>query len=274
MCVLPPADRGAAVHHAYKNEPHPLVRKMESIVDLSEDEREACLALPMMVREFGPDQDLARFGDHPSQSCIVLDGFAFRYKLCGEADRQILAFHMPGEIPDLQSMYIKTMDHNVATLSAARVGFIQHRTLFDLMARFPRLAGAFWRETLIDAAIFREWMVGMGQRRAPARIAHLFCEMHARLDAIGMADGWTVPFPVSQDELGDALGLTAVHINRALQILRGRDLITFEKGLLTIHDWDELVQVGDFEATYLHLQPKSQSAPDRSGMARSRVQAN
>jgi CRP-like cAMP-binding protein len=248
------------MHHPYTTEPHPLVRKMESIVDLTSEEREALRALPMMVRELHADQDIVRDGDEPSQSCLVLDGFTVRYKLAGEDRRQILSFHIPGEIPDLQSLYLKTMDHSLATLTNARLGFIQHRTLFDLMARFPRIAGAFWRETLIDGAIFREWMVGMGRRKAPSRIAHFFCEMYARLDSIGMAENWTVPLPITQEELGDALGLSAVHTNRALQDLRGQDLITFERGKLTVDNWKGLVRVGEFDPAYLHLAPKATEA--------------
>lgn len=130
-------------------------------------------------------------------------------------------------------------------------------SLGRLMAEFPRLAGVFWRETLIDAAIFREWMVGLGQRKAPGRIARFMCEMYARLDSIGMSDGWTVPLPITQKELGDALGLSSVHTNRALQELRGEDIIVFERGKLTVLDWDGLVGAGEFDPTYLHLAPKA-----------------
>jgi CRP-like cAMP-binding protein len=233
---------------------------MESIVDLTSEERDALRALPMMVREVGADQDVVRDGDRPSQSCLVLDGFAVRYKLAGDARRQILALHIPGEIPDLQTIHLKTMDHSLATLTDARLGFIQHRALLDLMGHFPRIAGAFWRETLIDAAIFREWMVGMGRRKAPSRIAHFFCEMYARLESIAMSENWTVPLPITQEELGDSLGLSAVHTNRALQELRGKDLIVFERGKLSIPDWNGLVRVGEFDPTYLHLAPKAAEA--------------
>jgi hypothetical protein len=105
------------MHHPYTTEPHPLVRKMESIVDLTPEEREALRALPMMVRELRADQDIVRDGDQPSQCCLVLDGFTIRYKLAGEDRRQILSIHIPGEIPDLQSLHLHTMDHSLATLT-------------------------------------------------------------------------------------------------------------------------------------------------------------
>jgi CRP-like cAMP-binding protein len=250
--AVSPGCRGAALHRPTEGEQNPLVRKLESIVDLTPEERDALFDLPMMVREFRAHQDIVRDGDRPSQCCLVIEGFALRYKLVGEDRRQILAFHIPGEIPDLQSLYLKTLDHNLATLTQARVGLIQHRALYDLMARYPRLAGAFWRETLIDAAIFREWMVGLGRRRAPARIAHFFCEMFRRLEAIGMAKNGTIKLPITQEELGDTLGLSAVHTNRSLQELRSQDLFTFEGGRLTIHDWDRLAEEGEFDPLYLH----------------------
>ena len=246
------------MHHPYKNEPHPLVRKMESIADLTSDEQAGLRALPMMVREIPADSDIVRDGDRPSQCCLLLEGMLSRYKYAGEdGRRQILAFHIAGEIPDLQSLYLKTMDHSMAAVVTSKVGFIQHDTMYRFMAEFPRLAGVFWRETLIDAAIFREWMVGMGRRRAPGRIAHFFCEMYVRLDSIGMADEWTVPLPITQEELGDALGLSSVHTNRALQDLRGENLIAFDRGRLTVLDWRRLVAKGEFEDTYLHLDRKA-----------------
>jgi CRP-like cAMP-binding protein len=238
-----------------------LIRKLESIVDLSADERSALLSLPVMPREFGPDEDVVRDGDRPTQCCLLIKGLMIRYKLAGEDRRQILAFHIPGEIPDLQSLYLKTLDHSVATVTASTLGFIPHQDLYRLFAEFPRIAGAFWRETLIDAAIFREWMVGLGRRKAPSRIAHFFCEMYARLDAIGMAAEGTVPLPITQEELGDALGLSSVHTNRALQDLRGKNYFTFERGKLTIHDWRGLAREGEFDQTYLHQNPERQPEP-------------
>ncbi|MBM0207154.1 Crp/Fnr family transcriptional regulator [Micromonospora sp. STR1s_5] len=246
------------MHESYKNEPHPLVRKMESIADLTSDEREGLRALPMMIREIRADSDIVRDGDRPSQCCLLLEGMLYRYKYAGDdGRRQILAFHIPGEIPDLQSLYLKTMDHSMAAVTTSKVGFIQHDVMYRFMAEFPRVAGMFWRETLIDAAIFREWMVGMGRRKAPCRIAHFLCEMYVRLDSIGMAHNWTVPLPITQEELGDSLGLSSVHTNRALQELRSDNLFTFDRGRLTVLDWDRLVAVGEFEDTYLHLDRKT-----------------
>ena len=246
---------GTALHPAYKGDPHPLVRRVESIFCLTVEERDALRALPMTVRQVSRHQDIVRDGDHPSQCCLVLEGVLFRYKTSSDAKRQIIAFHIAGEIPDLQSLHLKTMDHSLASLTRARLGFIQHSAMFELMSRFPRLAGAFWRETLIDAAIFREWVVNLGIRPAGKRLAHFLCEMYRRFDSIGLAGEGTVAFPVTQEELADTLGVSAVHTNRALQDLRAQGLVIFEAGKLTIPDWNSLIAYCDFDPTYLHLNP-------------------
>src|SRR4051795_8364811 len=101
-----------------------------------------------------------------------------------EGKRQILSFHIPGEIPDLQSLHLDVMDHSLGTLARSKLAFLSHETVRDLTRCCPRIADAFWRETLIDAAIFREWMVGLGRREAYARVAHLLCELYVRLGAV------------------------------------------------------------------------------------------
>jgi CRP-like cAMP-binding protein len=248
------------VHHSYTDDPHPLVRKLESIVELTSDERAAISALPLMKRELDAGQDIVREGDHPSQACLVLEGWTFRYKIAGGDRRQIFSFHIPGDTPDLLSIHLKTMDHSLATLTDCRLGFIQHRALHDLFERHPRLTGVFWRDTLIDAAVFREWMVGMGRRRAPVRIAHLLCELYVKLEAIGMVEGNSVPLPITQETVSDSLGLSPVHVNRALMALRAKHLFTFERRTLTVLNWNALAKLAEFDPAYLHLEPQARAS--------------
>jgi CRP-like cAMP-binding protein len=117
----------------------------------------------------------------------------------------------------------------------------------------PRIADALWRDTLIDAAVFREWIVGLGRRDALTRIAHLFCEMLVRLKSVGLAEGNACDLPMTQAEIGDALGLSTVHVNRILRSLRAAGLIELRAGTLTVKDWEGLQSAGVFDATYLHL---------------------
>ncbi|MER2264639.1 Crp/Fnr family transcriptional regulator [Methylobacterium oxalidis] len=234
-----------------------LVRKLESIATFCDDERQAILSLPAKTRVLQPGQDLVRDSDRPSQCCLILNGWACRYKIIGGGKRQIFSFHVAGDIPDLQSLHIHTVDHSLATLTEATVAFIPHESLRDLTARFPGIAAAFWRDTLIEAAIFREWMVGMGRRSAYEHVAHLFCEMYLKLQAVGLAGNYRCPLPLTQVDLGDALGLSNVHVNRVLQEMRRRKLISLHGGTLVIEAWDELNRVSEFDPTYLHLETRA-----------------
>jgi CRP-like cAMP-binding protein len=235
---------------------HPVVEKLESITDLSPAERDALAALPMRVQEVRADLDVVREGDQPFQCCLVLEGFTCRYKFTDKGKRQIFAFHTPGDIPDLQSLHLKIMDHTLGTITPCRLAFIHHGDMRELFRQHPRLADLFWRDTLIDAAIFREWMLGIGRRSAKARLAHFLCEMVVRLRAIGRQRGNTVPLPITQAEVGDALGLSTVHVNRTLQELREEGLLTWDNGILAVLDWGRLKAAGEFDPTYLHLDPK------------------
>ena len=245
---------------AVSSNSHPLIRKLESIFTLTDEERDALVSLPMQIADLKADQDVVREGDRPSRSFVLLEGFACTYKVTGEGKRQIMAFHISGDIPDLQSLHLKVLDNSVGTITPCKVGFIQHETLHDLCERFPRIARALWRETLIDASIFREWITNVGRRDGTSRMAHILCEMMVRLRAVGLAQDHTCDLPITQSELADATGLTTVHVNRVLQQLRGAGLITLKGGVLSVLDWDGLKKAGDFDPTYLHLEQKQMAA--------------
>jgi CRP-like cAMP-binding protein len=230
-----------------------LVRKLESIATLTDEERRAIESLPVKVRHLDARQDIVRDGDHPAHCCLVLDGWTCRYKLLSEGKRQIFSFHVAGDIPDLQSLHIHTMDHSLATVTKATVAFIPHESMRELTAGHPNIAALLWRDTLIDAGIFRAWMVGMGRRSAYEQVAHLFCEMYLKLQAVGLAEGYRCPMPITQVDMADALGLTSVHVNRVLKEMRGKALITLRSNTLVIEAWDELLRAAEFDPTYLHL---------------------
>jgi len=247
----------AATHNPI---PQPLIRKLESIFTLSDQEREILINLPMQVMDLRADQDIVREGDRPSRSCLLLEGFACTYKMTGDGERQIMAFYISGDIPDLQSLHLRVLDTSLSTITPCKVGFIQHETLHDLCERCPRIASALWRETLIDASIFREWITNVGRRDGYSRMAHILCEMVVRLRAVGLAQDHTCDLPITQSELADATGLTTVHVNRVLQQLRGAGLITLKGGVLSVLDWDGLKKAGDFDPTYLHLEQEQAAA--------------
>ena len=230
-----------------------LVRKLESIFTLTDKERRALESLPMQVVVIKEGQDIVRAGEQPSRSCLLLSGFACVYKLTGNGKRQIVGFSIPGDIPDLQSLHLEVLDNSVSTLTTCRVGFITHEALRDICMRYPRITSAFWRETLIDAAVFREWVTNVGQREAYGRMAHVFCELMVRLKAVGLAEDHSCKLPITQAEFADAIGTSTVHVNRALQEMRANNLIELSGDQLNIPDWETLKRAGDFDPTYLHL---------------------
>jgi CRP-like cAMP-binding protein len=183
---------------------------------------------------------------------LILDGFAFRYKMLPGGKRQILSFHIPGDIPDLQSLHLEVMDHSLGTLMETKVAFIPHDVVRAFIRAHPRIGDIFWRDTLIDAAVFREWVTNVGRREAYGRIAHICCELFVRIRAVGLNNGESYAMPITQAELADATGLSTVHVNRTMQELRGNGLISTKGGSVIIKDWDGLREAGEFDPTYLH----------------------
>jgi CRP-like cAMP-binding protein len=230
-----------------------LIRKMESISEITKDEKQLLLQLPLTLKSFEAGTDIISEGDRTKNCCLVLEGLVCRYKTVANGNRQILSLHIPGDIPDLHSLHIEQMDHSLGTLTASRVGFIPHEAVRRLSRASYRIAEAFWREALVDAAVFREWMVGIGRRSAQSRLAHFLCEFATKLRAIGRSDGIRFELPMTQTEIGDALGLSTVHTNKSLRALRQTGLIELRGRRLKILDWDGLCELGEFDPGYLHL---------------------
>lgn len=234
-----------------------LVRRLQAIHVLQTEDVAALADLPLRFKDVPQNNDLVREGDQPSESCLIVEGFACRYKILREGQRQIFSFHIPGDLPDLQSLHIETMDHNLGAITPCRVAYIPHASLSHAMQTRPNLASAFWRDTLVDAAVFREWLAGVGRRSAYQRIAHLICEVFTRLSSVGLAEGSEFTMPTTQVEIADSLGLSNVHVNRTLQRLRAQRLIITRGTNWVISDWDALRLAGEFDAAYLHLKSRA-----------------
>jgi CRP-like cAMP-binding protein len=229
-----------------------LVGKLDSCAKLTDADRAAVLGMSYTVRALPARHDLVRFGEGSAQCCLVLQGWVSRYAALSEGERQILSFYIAGDMPDLQSLHLHRMDHHLATLTACTIAFVTHDELHRVFRHHPSLIGIFWRDTLIDAAHYRERITSLGRRQALGRVAHLFCELYLRQHAMGLTDGLSCPLAPKQAELADALGLTSVHLNRVLRTLRTRRLVTLGGGVLTIENWNELATVAEFDPTFLH----------------------
>lgn len=231
----------------------PLLRKLESVIRLNAEERQAVLGLSHTIRQVGPHTDVATVGDRPAHCCLVLEGWAHRYAYTAAGDRQILSFYIAGDIPDLQHLYLPIMDHSLASLTACTLAFIPHEAMRALVVGRSGVMAALWRDTLVDASVYRERIMTLGRRQALGRTAHLFCEMYLRQRAVGLAGNLSCPLPPTQAELADAIGITAVHFNRSLRALRTRRQIALHGGHLTIKDWCGLRDAAEFDPVYLHL---------------------
>ena len=206
-------------------------------------------------------------GEQPHDCHILLEGLVFRYKALGDGSRQILSLHVAGDIYDTQHFIVPEADYSICTLTSCRVALVSHHEIETLVERFPRIARALWKETLIEAAIFREWITNLGRRTAYGRIAHLICEMYARLNAVGLARDFTIEWPLTQEQIGDSQGLSTVHVNRSMQELRRAGLIETPRKKLVIKNWDGLQFAADFNPAYLRL-PRNAVDADESVISR------
>src|SRR5579871_2431317 len=184
-----------------------LIRRLRALDAISEEDIATIRALPISVRDYPAERAVVRDGERPTESCLIIEGFCARSKTLSDGKRQILSIHIPGEIPDLMSLFLHVMDHDLSTLTACRLGLISHDSLCQLHRRRPAVAEMFWRDTLIDAAMFREWIVNVGQRPAPARLAHVMTELRERLKVVGGVSANSFEMPLTQEQLGEALGI-------------------------------------------------------------------
>jgi len=164
-----------------------IIRKLESVFALTPEERQVIESLPVQFRDAKAGETIVREGDRPSQCCVVLSGLGCRFKIVEDGHRQIMSFQMSGDLPDLQSLHLDVMDHDIGMLRAGKVAFVPHAAVHAMNANHPRIAAALWRNTLIDAAIFRQWMVGIGSKSAYGRVAHLLCELAVLAEAVGLS---------------------------------------------------------------------------------------
>ena len=230
-----------------------LLRRLDAVADLPEEDRLAVLALPHRTRTVEASTYLTREGDTPAMCGVLGSGLAYRQKLTGDGVRQIVALHIPGDALDLQHLFLDIADHSVQMLTRGEVAFVPRKDLRELVDARPAIRQAVIASVLIEASIFREWVLNVGRRDARTRLAHLLCEFALRMEAQGLIDGGSVELPITQEQLADAVGLTPVHVNRTLKSLEADGLITRNKRNIVFPSWERMRDVGDFNPRYLHL---------------------
>jgi CRP-like cAMP-binding protein len=220
---------------------------------LPETDRAALAALNCEVHDLPRLKDAVREGDHPTHVVVVLSGLLYRYNIGPDGGRQIHSFYLPTEAPCLETLYIDYMDNNLGAAANSRIGLISHDQLYRLIDERPEVRKLLWRQTLVQGAIFRMWLVRNSNLPAHASLAHFFCEMFTRAGAAGLVSGNRFDLPLTQEFVADALGLTAVHTNRTMQVLRSTGAIEWRGGTVAVLDWGKLAEMADFDARYLHL---------------------
>lgn len=228
------------------------VQKLSELVELNSGDICALDAAVEHARNFAARQDLIREGDEPGPVFVILEGWACRYKILPSGTRQIMAFLMPGDCCDLHVNMLAQMDHSIQAITAAKVATISRTDMQAMLHKHASIARAMYTAQLIDEGIMRSWIVSMGRRSSLERVAHLMCELYLRARNIGLTSDGHLTLPLSQVVLADALGMTAVHINRVLKVLRQSGAMALSRGSLDILDPTKLVQIAGFDENYLH----------------------
>ena len=234
---------------------NPFVAKLASVVPLSSGDRAALEEICANRRVLPADSHIVHQGDRPSDIHLVLDGWAAHYQLLENGSRQITSFLLAGDICDQHASVLGEMDHSICTITSATIAYLPAGRLEEIAAIRPNIARALWWSALVDEAILRAWIVTIGRRNAYASVSHLLCELHARLRNVELVSDHHFTLPLTQDEIADALGLSAVHVNRILMRLRREGLLTLSNRILTIPDMARLRAVAGFNEAYLHRRP-------------------
>jgi len=230
-----------------------LARHLACFGELPEPDRAAIEDLDAEVRDLKRNADALRTGDHPRHVIIVMSGMLYRYEIGADGARQVHSFYVPTEAPCLETLYIDYMDNNLGAVVDSRIALISHDLIYRIIDERPEARKLLWRQTLVQAAIFRQWLMRNSQLPAHGALAHFFCEMFVRAKAAGLVEGDSCELPLTQEFVADALGLTAVHTNRTLRVLRETGLVEWRSGRLKIKDLEKLGEIADFDPRYLHL---------------------
>src|SRR3954453_3108677 len=238
-----------------------LLSRLERFGPLLPDDTQRIISLPLKLVNVPADFEIVSCGQVTSRCSLLLDGFLYSHKIVTGSRRQITSFYIPGDVADLTTLYLPKAEHSLSTLGPAVLAFVPHVALREALDQSSSLAQVLWRETLIQAGIFQEWLVNLGSRDASGRLAHILCELTARLQAVGLARDFSFSMPWTQTDVADACGISSVHANRVIQDFRRLGLVEWDSRRVTIRDWNTLVRLGDFNDDYLQCHATKAEEP-------------
>lgn len=236
-----------------ENKDYALTRRMDDLIKLPSSDRERINRFCGVSKHMEAGSNLILAGEHSRTPFVLNEGWGYRYKNLQNGRRQVLGYLVPGDICNVYAFVRRRMDISVALITDATVGIGTDSALWNLLWSSPKIGQAFFRSLIVEEAMLREHLISMGRRNACERIAHFLCEIWHRLDQVGLIVGDTAPMPVTQEQLGDTLGITSVHVNRTLQILRADGVISLKNKHVIIHDMRRLRQIADFDGSYLRI---------------------
>lgn len=247
---------------------NPLTMKLEQFIKFDPVERQRLndlLGYP--TRSYERGATIIGEGEKVDQIHLVLNGLAARAKTLADGTRQIMALLVPGDLCDVEVFVLEAMDHDIVAISKTTCLLVPAKEMEALLTESSNVTRAMWWSTMTDSATLREWIVGHGSRDARERLAHLFCELLIRYRIVGETTDDSLPFPLTQEELAEASGMTPVHVNRVLGQLRADGLIELSGRVLTITDIDGLMEVAQYDSAYLHLTRTERRDPEVAGRA-------
>ena len=220
-------------------------------VGASPAEEEQVRSLTWSIKRIDRHRDILLVGETPDYIFVILEGWAGRYSLRRNGSRRITGFMLPGDMCGINAVTESPMDHAITALTDCAMATVPKRFMEEAVASCPRIGKALWTAKLDDEAILRVWL--RNSQDAERSLAHLICELHARLEAVGFVSGNAFDFPITQEHLGDALGITPVHTNRMLRVLRSEELIVLQRDRVVIENLDALRRSCGFDPSYLRL---------------------
>lgn len=231
---------------------NPFLRKMENFTPLSEDQQRQIMDLTAAPVFFDARESVVHEGDDPTSVNIMMSGWACRQKTLPDGRRQILSLFLPGDMCDPYVFLLGRMDYAIGTLTPCTIAKVEAQSIRDMTASGPQLAEALWGQTLVTLDTQRELSISLGRRTAVERLAHLICEVLARLADVGLSNGTICDWPLTQNDLADVTGMSTVHVNRSLQELRTDGLIELRSRRLAVLDHARLAALAIFDPAYLH----------------------
>lgn len=239
-----------------KTDPGPLEKFLRRLLlrsPLTEAEQAAILALPGEEVHTAAHRDIVRPSHRMTCSCLVVEGLVGRFDQLADGHRQITALHIVGDFCDLHSLAVPQTGWGIESLTDSVVKMVPHSALRTLVDRSPTFTMAFWRDTVVDGSVLAKWNSALGRRGAKARLAHLLCEMGIRFEQAELGKSDDFDFPITQSQLADVLGVTAVHLNRTMQALRMDGLLVTRGSHYHLPDPKRLRQLAQFDPSYLLL---------------------